>query len=123
MPKRGQVDRGKEKWWRGTIERWKASGLTQAEFCRREGLKDWSLSEWRRRLGEKAAMVIGHRSKKTMPAVEFAPVTVHAAPEPTAVATVTDSAVANLEVILIRIPDTASSESVRTLLEALRSTC
>lgn len=31
-----------------TVEKWKASGLSQAEFCRREGLQQWQLSEWKR---------------------------------------------------------------------------
>lgn len=36
---------------RGAVERWKQSGLTQAEFCRREGLAEWSLSTWKREFG------------------------------------------------------------------------
>ena len=31
-----------------TVEKWRASGLTQAEFCRREGLPEWQLSGWKR---------------------------------------------------------------------------
>lgn len=31
-----------------TVKKWKASGLTQTEFCRREGLQQWQLSEWKR---------------------------------------------------------------------------
>lgn len=31
-----------------TVAQWKASGLSQAEFCRREGYQQWQLSEWRR---------------------------------------------------------------------------
>ncbi len=31
-----------------TVENWKASGLSQAAFCRREGLQQWQLSEWKR---------------------------------------------------------------------------
>lgn len=31
-----------------TVAQWKASGLSQAEFCRREGLQQWQLSEWKR---------------------------------------------------------------------------
>lgn len=30
------------------VARWKASGLSQAEYCRREGLQQWQLSEWKR---------------------------------------------------------------------------
>ena len=31
-----------------TIEKWRASGLSQAEFCRREGIQQWQLSSWKR---------------------------------------------------------------------------
>ena len=31
-----------------TVEKWRASGLTQAEFCRRDGLPEWQLSGWKR---------------------------------------------------------------------------
>jgi hypothetical protein len=30
------------------VAKWRSSGLTQAEFCRREGLKEWQLSNWKR---------------------------------------------------------------------------
>jgi len=30
------------------VAKWKASGLSQAEFCRREGYQQWQISEWRR---------------------------------------------------------------------------
>lgn len=31
------------------MERWEASGLSQAEFCRKEGIPAWKLSEYKRR--------------------------------------------------------------------------
>jgi len=33
---------------RDTVARWRASGLSQAEFCRREGIAQWQLSTWKR---------------------------------------------------------------------------
>src|SRR3984957_4573271 len=33
---------------RAAVAKWRASGLSQAEFCRREGLQQWQLSEWKR---------------------------------------------------------------------------
>jgi DNA-binding transcriptional regulator YiaG len=33
---------------RDLVAKWRASGLSQAEFCRREGLEQWQLSEWKR---------------------------------------------------------------------------
>ena len=32
---------------RAIIARWRASGLSQAEFCRQEGVAEWSLSLWK----------------------------------------------------------------------------
>ena len=32
---------------RRAVEKWKASGLTQAEFCRREGIPEWKFSNWK----------------------------------------------------------------------------
>lgn len=34
---------------REAVDRWRASGLSQAGFCRREGISEWALSEWKRR--------------------------------------------------------------------------
>lgn len=33
-----------------TVERWSTSGLSQAEFCRREGLRPWLLSDWKKQI-------------------------------------------------------------------------
>lgn len=122
MPKRGDQRKAKENWWRATVERWKASGLTQAEFCRREGLQDWSLSEWRRRLARIDAADRGRRTEREKPSIEFAPVTVQDVLEP---GPVPDRVPAHgWEVIVIRIPAIATSpDSVKTVLEALRWTC
>lgn len=41
------------------VAKWRASGLSQAEFCRQEGLAQWQLSEWKRfaqNRGSKAAV-------------------------------------------------------------------
>jgi hypothetical protein len=31
------------------VAKWRSSGLTQAAFCRQEGLQEWELSNWKRR--------------------------------------------------------------------------
>ena len=36
--------------WRRTVGRWQASGLSQAEFCRRQDIPVWKLAWWRKRL-------------------------------------------------------------------------
>lgn len=39
------------KYWRRMLTAWEASGLTQAEFCRRRGLKAVTFAWWKRQLG------------------------------------------------------------------------
>jgi hypothetical protein len=39
-----------EQAWREVLARLEASGLSVREFCLREGLKDWSVYDWKRRL-------------------------------------------------------------------------
>jgi putative transposase len=39
-----------EQTWRDLVERQGQSGLSVQEFCRREGVKAWSLYRWRSRL-------------------------------------------------------------------------
>lgn len=36
--------------WRQVLRRWQASGLSQAEFCRRQDIPVWKMAWWRRRL-------------------------------------------------------------------------
>jgi hypothetical protein len=36
--------------WRRVVGRWRASGLSQAEFCRRQDIPVWQLAWWRKRL-------------------------------------------------------------------------
>ena len=36
--------------WRRIVGRWRASGLSQAEFCRRQDIPVWKLAWWRKRL-------------------------------------------------------------------------
>lgn len=45
------VERRRE-WWREILRRWRGSGLSQAEFCRRHGVPVWKLAWWRKRLAE-----------------------------------------------------------------------
>lgn len=42
--------RTKEIYWRKTIDRWSESGLSQIEFCKREGLNASNLCWWKRAL-------------------------------------------------------------------------
>ena len=37
--------------WRKVLARFDASGLTQKDFCQREGIGIWSFRKWRRQIG------------------------------------------------------------------------
>jgi hypothetical protein len=43
-------DPAREKFWRRAIREQQRSGLSVRDFCRREGLKDWTLRWWRQEL-------------------------------------------------------------------------
>lgn len=43
------------KYWARLVAAWKKSGLTQAEFCRRRGVKAVTFAWWKRELGGAAA--------------------------------------------------------------------
>lgn len=42
----------RERYWRGVIKKQRASGLSVAEFCRRNDVADGLFYRWRRRLAE-----------------------------------------------------------------------
>lgn len=51
---------------RDMVQKWKASGLTQAEFCRQENIREWSLSFWKRKEAERQALLdVGATTTKT----------------------------------------------------------
>jgi len=69
------AERKKERAWRSLLEKWKLSGLTQAEFCRRESLKEWLFSNWKTKLAKKdAAAKPDHGRAESQRQVEFAPI-------------------------------------------------
>jgi hypothetical protein len=48
-------DADKERFWRGCVTRWRNSGLSVREFCRRESLSEPSFYSWRRELARRVA--------------------------------------------------------------------
>jgi transposase-like protein len=44
------------------VAEWRTSGLSQAAFCRREGIEEWRLSNWKRSEAKR-----GHRDKSKAP--------------------------------------------------------
>ena len=56
MPRsRSRRKRRTEAEWTEILRRFESSGVTQREFCRREGLALCSFQRWRRRLGSVAS--------------------------------------------------------------------
>ena len=62
--------------WRELMRRWRASGLSQAEFCRRRGIPIWQFAWWKRRLVQDEAA--GSRRRPARGTGRF--VQVHVAP-------------------------------------------
>lgn len=46
-------DEGKHRYWSAQLRAWRQSGLTQAEFCRRQGLGRNTFATWKHRLGRR----------------------------------------------------------------------
>ena len=48
MEKAGRIER--REYWTGQVQRWRESGLTQREYCKREGISIERFGAWKRRL-------------------------------------------------------------------------
>src|SRR5262249_22539374 len=55
MAKRGgkRRDPAREKFWRRTTREQRRSGLSVRDYCRREGLRDWTFRWWRQELARR----------------------------------------------------------------------
>ncbi len=51
---RGQERIDRRKYWSDRVQQWRDSGLTQKEYCEREGTSLERLGSWKRRLGREA---------------------------------------------------------------------
>jgi len=60
------------KYWQRMLRAWEGSGLTQAEFCRRRGLKAVTFAWWKRQLWGPSKLP--GPSKRTRSAVYMEPV-------------------------------------------------
>jgi hypothetical protein len=45
------IDWEKRRYWQAQVEAWRGSGLSQVEYCRRQGLSPRAFSLWKHRLG------------------------------------------------------------------------
>jgi transposase-like protein len=62
--RRGERDRGKERFWREMVGRWRRSGVTIRAFCAEHGLSEPSFYGWRREIARRDEP-IGERSART----------------------------------------------------------
>ena len=110
------------RYWRRQLDRWERSGLSQAAYCRRHGLKAVTFSWWKRKL---AAEVIhpreprakARRTSANLPRAEFVEVEVSGA-----------AAMGSYEVLLshgraIRLPADFDPQKVAQLITAVETAC
>jgi hypothetical protein len=63
-------DPEKEEYWREKLRNWRSSGLSQADFCRKEGLNQNSFSSWKKIIAKRdieqapRAKEVGDRAKQ-----------------------------------------------------------
>lgn len=57
MPRRGQRDRSKERFWRRVMRRWRRSGLSVRGYCLEHGLAVSAFYFWRRTIAERDRQV------------------------------------------------------------------
>jgi hypothetical protein len=110
--------------WRGVVGRQGRSGRSVRDFCRREGVSTASFYNWRRRLGERPAIVAaeprGGRGRGG-PRPAFVAVNVR----PTAGAAADLSGAACIEIVLpgdvtVRVSDGVSRQTLVDVLAAVR---
>jgi hypothetical protein len=51
--RRGERDRGKERFWREMVGRWRRSGVSIRDFCDAHGLSEPSFYAWRREIAKR----------------------------------------------------------------------
>lgn len=83
MPKKGEVDLRKQRYWKSVLVDFEKSGLSGQAYCTAKGISYTAFASRRRRLVSSGSAGGGRESAKQ---VEFAPVTLkpsHAEPAPT----------------------------------------
>jgi hypothetical protein len=116
----------RDEYWANTISEWRASGLSQKEFCQRRGISDRALNNWlyKSPYRERVARVLDARAQGTAheETPRFVPVSVVATPrgiEP-------QSRCAAIEVVLqsglrIVVPTGFDDETLRRILATLEA--
>lgn len=111
----GQRDVGKQALWREVLARHGASGLSVAEFCRREGLSQPSFYAWRRTLAERDRQP-GKPTTRRRPVREFLPLRV--IDPPGRASSITIELAGGR---LLRLPESISPQRLAELVQALEA--
>jgi len=122
------------KYWARLMESWEKSGLTQAEFCRRRGVKAVTFAWWKRKLRGGAEQIRQRRSRSTTtrrhPEARFAevrwPGRVRVGGPPVAATSDARSSVYEIVLtdgLLIRLPGDFDPEKVSELIGLVASRC
>jgi hypothetical protein len=119
------------RYWSELLRAWERSGLSQAEFCRRRGLKAVSFSWWKRQLG--MARRPTHRGARSQtggsrpgPRAKFVEVTWPTAPSVLSSALDASTGSFGYEVVLtsgrvLRLPLAFAADQVSRLITAVES--
>ena len=109
------------RYWQRHLDRWERSGLSQAEFCRRRGLKAVTFAWWRRKLATGRSHTRGRGADAGRPSsvarrAEFVEVAM------------TSPGMAAYEVVLsrglvIRLPADFDPDKVSQLVAAVKAAC
>ena len=106
--------------WQERLARWRQSGLSISEFCRREGVSPPSFYQWRKRLGTGPGV---HRGR-TVGRPVFLPVEIANAAEGSSRPAINDSAEALVEItlqrgVMVRIGARVDESRLRGVLRAV----
>lgn len=109
-----------EKFWRSALRRRERSGMTVAAFCQQEGLKPTTYQFWRREIRRRDEQPHRRREKRRSSSrpVSSTPSSVSLAP----VQLIEDHSPVSVEIVgpdglVVRIPEQASTEHVRRILQ------
>jgi transposase len=119
MALRSGQDKGKERFWRGVVGRWRRSGLTVRVFCDEQGVPEPSFYAWRRTIAERdqrAARTVSTHDTGADEVPAFVPLRVVSTPTP---------ASSGLELVVgsgqvVRVPPDFDAATLRRLLAVLR---
>lgn len=65
----GETERAR--YWSELVGRWSVSGVSQLEFCRREGIKAGTFAWWKRQLQQRAGAASARRGRRSRTTERF----------------------------------------------------